>query len=131
MMKAVGAGTGIVSLVQPGKATGPPASARDPVAVAGGPRTPTAARAGEPQPSVTTAVARDFSEHLLEASRPLAHTRLSILYDKDAELFITRQVEKGSGEVVHQFPYEEQVARIRYFLDQMREDREARLDEVA
>ena len=64
----------------------------------------------------------------VEEVRGLAQTRLSILYDEDAELFVSRIIDKGSGDVVSQYPYETQIARIRFFVEQLSEADEDRLD---
>ncbi len=63
-----------------------------------------------------------------EIVREQSATRLSILYDQDIDLFISRRVDPESGDVVRQFPYEEQIERIRIFADQNRRDTGARLD---
>jgi uncharacterized FlaG/YvyC family protein len=62
--------------------------------------------------------------------RSLVQTRLSIHYDEDAEFYVLRRIDKGSGEVVSQYPYETQLARIRFFVEQLNEAREERLDVV-
>lgn len=63
-----------------------------------------------------------------EVARHQSATRLSILYDQDIDLFISRRVDPESGDVVRQFPYEEQLERIRIFAEQNHNDAGARLD---
>ncbi len=70
----------------------------------------------------------DIVEAAAENAREAAATRLSILYDQDIDLFISRRVDPESGEVVRQFPYEEQLERARIFAEQNREDTDQRLD---
>ena len=55
-------------------------------------------------------------------------TRLSILYDQDIDRFVSRQVEEETGEVVRQFPYEEQVERMRFFMTSMSDGQSGGLD---
>ncbi len=62
--------------------------------------------------------------------RSLVQTSLSIHYDEDAEHYVLRRIDKGSGEVVSQYPYETQLARIRFFVEQLNEAREERLDVI-
>ena len=130
---AVRAGTAFPAPPRPGTAPGPPAVPRDASSPPPAGREPEDGRPGEAEkaePSATTKAAREFSQDLHDEARHLTETRLSILYDHDAELFITRSIEKRSGEVVRQYPYEQQVERIRYFVDQLREARAQRVDET-
>lgn len=131
---AVGAGTAFVATPRPGKGPGPPADPRDASSQAPAGGEPDNARPGDTgaaEPSATTKAAREFSQVLHDTTGQTTETRLSILYDHDADLFITRSIEKRSGEVVRQYPYEQQVERIKFFVDQLREDRAQRVDETA
>jgi uncharacterized FlaG/YvyC family protein len=130
---AVGAGRAFAASPRPGNAPGPPGVPRVESSQAPPAREPDKTRPGKAEtaaPSATTKAAREFSKDLHDATAGLTETRLSILYDDDADLFITRSVEKRSGDVVRQYPYEKQVERIRYFLDQLRDAREERVDET-
>ena len=53
--------------------------------------------------------------------RSLTQTRLSIRYDDDAQLFVSSNIDKDSGEVVHQYPPENQVDRIRSLIATIRD----------
>lgn len=59
--------------------------------------------------------------------RGLTQTRLSILYDEEADLFVSRIIDKGTGEVVSQYPHESRLARVRFFAERRDEARQ-RLD---
>ena len=67
---------------------------------------------------------RDFAKIDLVSDE----TRLSILYDQDIDRFVSRQVEEETGEVVRQFPYEEQVERMRFFMTSMSDGQSGGLD---
>lgn len=54
--------------------------------------------------------------------------RLSILYDRDIDVFVSRSVEEDTGEVVRQFPYETQIERIRHFVKELQEGKVNQLD---
>lgn len=60
--------------------------------------------------------------------RSLTQTRLSIRYDDGAELFVSTNVDKDSGEVVHQYPPENQIDRIRSLIATIRNDIQAGVD---
>lgn len=79
-------------------------------------------QAADPIPAaeIARALAREFQED--------ANTRLSILYDQDIDLFISRRVDPESGEVLRQFPYEEHLERIRLFAERNRDGAEHSLD---
>lgn len=55
-------------------------------------------------------------------------THLSILYDREIDLFISRRVDRESGEVVRQFPYEDHLERMRTLTAQRGDDAEERVD---
>jgi uncharacterized FlaG/YvyC family protein len=86
-----------------------------------------AERAREDTAAAEDAAEKSTTERVEEVRGP-AQTRLSILYDEDAELFVSRIIDKVSGEIVSQYPYETQIARIRFFVEQLSEAREDRLD---
>jgi hypothetical protein len=62
------------------------------------------------------------------ALQGLTQTKLSIRYDQDADVFVSASVDKGSGKIVQQYPFEVQVARIAYINAQIQQSLEARLD---
>jgi uncharacterized FlaG/YvyC family protein len=65
----------------------------------------------ENQTSAVTEARQKFAESSLSSDL----TKLSIRYDEDIDVFVSARVEAESGEVVRQFPYEEQIERIRHF----------------
>lgn len=60
--------------------------------------------------------------------RSLTQTRLSIRYDDDAQLFVSSNIDKNSGEVVHQYPPENQIDRIRSLIATIRDGIQAGVD---
>jgi len=70
----------------------------------------------------------DIAGEVAKNTQDSALTQLSILYDQDIDLFISRRIDPESGDVVRQFPYEEHLERARTFAEQNREDAEERLD---
>ena len=55
-------------------------------------------------------------------------THLSILYDREIDLFISRRVDRESGEIVRQFPYEDHLERMRTLTAQRGDAAEERVD---
>ena len=83
--------------------------------------------------SIADDVARDdeakaSTRERIEELKSLTQTRLSIRYDDDAQLFVSRSVDKGSGEVVHQYPPDNQIARIRLLIATIRDEFQSRVD---
>jgi len=96
-------------------------------AVVEGPEAPAEA-AAEDESAAEVKSVDDIAGTPVERDREAAPTNLSILYDQDIDLFISRRVDPESGEVVRQFPYEEQLEVIRVFAEKSREDSEDHLD---
>lgn len=55
-------------------------------------------------------------------------TRLSILFDKQAGLFISRSLDAETGEVLRQFPPESVVKRVTALAEQLASKEESELD---
>jgi len=55
------------------------------------------------------------------------NTRLSILFDDGANLFVSRSVENKTGEVVNQFPPEQFVKRVAALVENLRADNKPKL----
>ena len=72
------------------------------------------------QASAVAEARRDFAESAVTGGA----TKLSIRYDEDIDVFISARIEPETGEVVRQFPYEEQLERIRLF----KETNDSKLD---
>jgi uncharacterized FlaG/YvyC family protein len=92
-------------------------------------------RAEEPEQTIAERApeenaAEKSTAERVEEIRGLAQTRLSILYDKDADLFVSRMIDNSTGDVVSQYPYESQIARIRFFAERLNEAPEERLDVI-
>ncbi|MDP6352780.1 MAG: hypothetical protein QF926_04360 [Alphaproteobacteria bacterium] len=68
--------------------------------------------------SETTEAIREFSRE--SGVRPT--TRLSILFDENAALFVSRSVDTVSGEVLDQFPPETVLRRVAAFTERLREN---------
>ena len=86
--------------------------------------------AAEEKPEDTEPKARDALADIRANQRTESAntTHLSILYDKDIDLFISRRVDPESGEVVRQFPYEDHLERLRIFAAQDRAEAEDNVD---
>ena len=70
----------------------------------------------------------EIANGLAEEARTAAPTQLSILYDRDIDLFISRRIDRESGEIVRQFPYEDHLERLRTLDAQRDEEPSERLD---
>ena len=70
----------------------------------------------------------EIASGIAEEARETVPTQLSILYDRDIDLFISRRVDRESGEIVRQFPYEDHLERLRTLNAQRDEDSSKRLD---
>ena len=68
--------------------------------------------------SETTEAIREFSKE--SGARPT--TRLSILFDENAALFVSRSVDTQSGEVLDQFPPENVLRRVAAFTERLTEN---------
>ncbi len=89
----------------------------------------TIAEAVAEKPDRTEVEARDDkAQFQAKSAKTESATHLSILYDKDIDLFISRQVDPDSGEVVRQYPYEDHLERLRSFAAQDRAKSEESVD---
>lgn len=70
----------------------------------------------------------EIANGLAEEARAATPTQLSILYDQDIDLFISRRIDRESGEIVRQFPYEDHLERLRTLDAQRDEEPSERLD---
>ena len=82
----------------------------------------------EEETAVEPIAADDIARSVAETANDATPTRLSVLYDQDIDLFISRRVDPESGEVVRQFLYEEHLERIRIFAEQQDKASGTRLD---